>query len=329
MKHLRLFLYFLLVFILVEAKGQTKPGNDVVKNDDPRSGGWLSDLKIVGIKSSLDGAIQKAYYFKSKSSVKKPLIVSLHTWSGSYAQRDTVSVLSIQKDINYIHPDFRGANTNPLACGSVATIRDIDDAISFAINQGNVDEQHIYVVGVSGGGYATLNMLAHSKHAIRKISAWAAIANLEVWYYESLVLKNRYAKDILDCTNSKGELNLSEALKRSPITTDFSTRTQAKHTDINIYAGVYDGIQGSVSFTHSINFYNKLLMDLNVKDQKAYVSDKEKLYLLEFRKPLKDYGNITDRKICLKKKYKNISLVIFEGNHEILNEYAFENLLTN
>ena len=93
-----------------------------------------------------------------------------------------------------------------------------------------------------------------------------------------------------------------------------------------IHTGIYDGIQGSVPITHSINFYNKLLTDLKAEEV-FFVSDKEKLFLLEHRMPLGDFGSIGDRKLYLKKKYKNVELMIFEGNHELLPEYALSELL--
>ena len=57
--------------------------------------------------------------------------------------------------------------------------------------------------------------------------------------------------------------------------------------------------------------------------------DKEKLQLLEYRKPLGEYGKISDRNICLIKEFKNIKLIIFEGTHELLTEFAFNELIDN
>jgi hypothetical protein len=99
------------------------------------------------------------------------------------------------------------------------------------------------------------------------------------------------------------------------------------YSELYIYTGIYDGIQGSVPITQSINFYNKVLSDLGVKDASKFVSDQEKLELLEHRKKLGDFGEIAEREVFLRKEYLNLKLVIFEGNHEILPEYALEELL--
>lgn len=83
---------------------------------------------------------------------------------------------------------------------------------------------------------------------------------------------------------------------------------------------------GTIPITHSINFYNKLLEDLNVRDSSKYISLSEKLALLEFRKPLSNFGKISGREVALIKETNNIKLTLFEGGHEILNNFAFEEL---
>jgi len=297
-----------------------------VKFDDTRKTDWDKEFKIVEIKSKLDDNIQKAYFYNTKSKGSKPLIVSLHTWSGNYSQNDDLAKLCKQKNLNYIHPNFRGANWTTNSCCSKLALQDIDDAITFAINNSNVDTSKIFVIGVSGGGYATLSTFMKSKHNIKKFSAWASIADLFAWYSESKIRDINYAENILDCTSSKKSLNIENAKQKSPIYWDTPT-DKLKNSKLFIYAGIYDGIRGSVPITHSINFYNKLLKDLSVSDSSKYVSDNEKLKLLEFRRPLGDFGNIGGRKICLKKEYGNLSLIIFEGNHEMLTEFALDKLL--
>ena len=297
-----------------------------IKFDDTSKIVWSKDFQKIEIYSSIDNKVQNAYFFKAKADEKRPLIVSLHTWSGYFDQVDDLAELCIEKDVNYIHPDFRGANWTKDACCSKLGLTDIDDAIDFAINNSFVDVSKIYVIGVSGGGYAALSTFMKSKHNISKFSAWASISDLTAWYEQSRIRKNNYADHILACTGSTDTLNIEEAKARSPIfwTTPVE---KLKKSKLYIYAGIYDGIQGSVPITHSINFYNKVLKDLSVQDKTKFVSDYEKLKLLEFRKPLDDLGSISGRKICLKKEAGNIKLLIFEGNHEMLIYYALTEIL--
>jgi hypothetical protein len=253
-------------------------------------------------------------------------VVSLHSWSGNYEQKDELAALSKTKDLNYIHPDFRGVNWTKDACCSDLALADIDDAIDFAIKNSNVDLSRIYVIGSSGGGYATLATFMKSKHLIRRFSAWVPISDLPAWYAESKIMGTKYAENILDCTSSKDSLNMEIAIKKSPIY--WKTPVEKLNTtEFQIYAGVYDGIQGSVPITHSINFYNKILKDKQVIDSSIYVSDSEKLYLLEYRKALGEFGSIAGRKVFLKKQSGNLGLTIFEGNHEMLTNYAFNELI--
>jgi hypothetical protein len=300
--------------------------NSFTPFDDSRQTKWDADFKIVELKSSLDNSLQKAYFFKSKSAAPKPLVVSLHSWSGNYEQKDELAALSKTKDLNYIHPDFRGVNWTKDACCSDLALADIDDAIDFAIKNSSVDLSRIYVIGSSGGGSATLATFMKSKHLIRRFSAWVPISDLPAWYAQSKIMGTKYAENILDCTSSKDSLNMEIAIKKSPIY--WKTPVEKLNTtEFQIYAGVYDGIQGSVPITHSINFYNKILKDKLVIDSSIYVSDSEKLYLLEYRKALGEFGSIAGRKVFLKKQSGNLGLTIFEGNHEMLTEYAFNELI--
>ena len=169
-KKLKIIIIFVLVLSLGVSCGINKRQNEAtrefvkkdakettVKFDDTRNVNWDNEFNIVEIKSGIDENVQKAYFYTSKSNKPKPLIVSLHTWSGSYSQKDDLAKVCQEKDLNYIHPDFRGANWTKNACCSELAMNDIDEAITFAIDNSNVDTSKIFVIGVSGGGYATLS----------------------------------------------------------------------------------------------------------------------------------------------------------------------------
>jgi len=296
--------------------------------DDTRKTGWDEDFSLVYIPSSADTLTQRAFFFASTANDPAPLVVSLHTWSGDYSQNDELAALCKEKNINYIHPDFRGPNNHPDACISKLALSDIEDAITFALANSNADNSRIYVIGASGGGYATLASYMKLKYPVAAFSSWVPISDLEAWYYESLIRKNKYAGDVLACT-SPGDtiLNVENARERSPLFME-TPLEKAQQSDLFIYTGVYDGIQGSVPITHAINFYNKLLTDHGVKDASKYVSDAEKLFLLEFRKPLGKFGDIDGREICLAKSWKNIHLTVFTGRHEMLPEFALSVVLS-
>src|SRR5690606_35910714 len=94
---------------------------------------WTDAFKEVGIPSSVDGVLQKAYFHSARGADPRPLLISLHTWSGDYKQGDPLAEKAAEGNWNYIHPDFRGPNWTPDACMSPKALADIDDAIQYAI----------------------------------------------------------------------------------------------------------------------------------------------------------------------------------------------------
>ena len=315
-----------LILISLSALAQKHKVADNIPFDDTRKTHWPADFLKVDIPSSVDTVEQRAFFLRARSDQPGPLIVSLHTWSGDYQQKDPLATLCQEQDLNYIHPNFRGRNNSVQACCSELALSDIDDAIDYALQHAKVDPELIHVVGVSGGGYATLSTFMKSKHQIRTFSAWASISDLAAWHHESDIRENKYAQDILDCTASTVKLDREEALRRSPLHMKTPVR-KLTESKLLIYTGIYDGIRGSVPITHSINMYNKILQDLNVEDVRKYVSNSEKLALLEDRRPLGDFGMISDRRVFLKKEHGNVRLLIFDGGHEMLSEYALDELL--
>ena len=259
--------------------------------------------------------------------------MSLHSWSGGYDQKDTLSWQCIEKDYNYIHPHFRGPNNTYEACGSPLALSDIEDAIDYALENANVDTNRIHITGASGGGYATLLAYMKTKHRISSFAAWVPISNLVDWYHESEGRQNKYSRDIALSTTGKKfdkenyHFNETEARKRSPIfmNTPVQDRLDSK---LYIYAGVHDGYSGSVPITHSLNFYNKVVVDFDMMEKEALIPSGEIIDLLTYRgssASLKD--KIGGRNIHLQKNYKDrVRVTIFEGGHERLDEVALDHI---
>lgn len=287
---------------------------------------WPPEFKIVEIPSSQDRTLQFAYIYKSTGNQKQPLVVSLHTWASGYGQF-TFSAASQAKakNWNFIHPDFRGPNRTPQACASPLVISDIEDAIRWALEHLRADPERIYVVGGSGGGYAALAMFMKSTINIKGYSVWVPISDLVQWFEEVQSRTPEYRQDILNCTDSFNEiLNIEEAKKRSPYY--WATPVEKlNNTKLQIFAGIRDGLNGSVPITQSILFYNKILTDLKTGDPSAYVSFKDISFMLENRYfPQNGKNLIGGRKIHYQKNFGNLSLIIFEGGHEMLEDHVLE-----
>lgn len=277
-------------------------------------------LQKDSIRSSLDGITQVFYYDKSTAATPQPLVVELHSWSNSAdSQMGMIATQVHAKNWNYIFPNFRGVNNHPKACCSEFVLSDIDEAIDWALKNLKVDRKQIYVVGFSGGGYATLSTYMRSRHAIRGFSAWASISDLEAWYAQSVERKNKYAAEIVQCIGANGTFDAEKARARSPLFWERPTNKR-KNTLLQIYVGVHDGYTGSVPISQSINFYNKLLKDFKEKDQSRYVSAEDLELMLKTRSfPTQNpAGKLGDRALLYQKTAKNIGITVFEGTHEIL-----------
>jgi len=283
-------------------------------------------LKKDSIQSTLDKNTQVFYFDKSTSSKAKPLVVELHSWSNTAdSQKDILAEQAHIKNWNYILPNFRGVNNHLKACCSEFVISDIDEAIDWALQHMNVDKKNIYIIGNSGGGYATMAMYMKSRHNIRSFSAWSSISDLATWHKESLERKNKYADEIIQCTNANGVLDDQKARERSPLFWETPIKKR-KNSALQIYAGIHDGYTGSVPISQSIHFYNKLLIDTGETDDARYVSSNDTSIMLKtqsfpLKKPIKKIDN---RAILYQKSSKKITITIFEGTHEILKNVALD-----
>ena len=298
--------------------------------DDEWKNHWPAGFQEISIPSSIGNSWQKAMFLPATGDGPQPLVVSLHTWSGDYRQKDLLAGKILEQGWNYIHPDFRGRNTRPEACGSEKVIPDIEDAIQYAFKNGQVDPDNIHVIGASGGGYATLLMYMKTSLDVRTFSAWVPISDLVDWYRACESRGLKYAGDILSCTGSRDSvLNMEEARARSPYFMD-TPASLRRNSTLNIYCGIHDGYTGSVPITQSINFYNKLVRDMKGKKSDLVPVD-DALIMLSQRtfNPGEEKRLILPegRSIHYQKQFQSINLIIFEGGHEMLTEAAMEEFI--
>lgn len=284
---------------------------------------WDQGFLRITIPSSVDGKEQSAYFYKSGNASPMPLIVSLHTWSGNYSQNDPLAPMAKNEEWNYIHPDFRGPNKVASACLSNKVIGDIDDAISYAIDNGNIDTSKIFIVGVSGGGFATLGTYFKTHHQVCAFFTWAPISDLTAWYYQSSNRNSKYTQDILGCISSSADFDEKKAKLRSPL---FWEIPKHPNGSLEIYAGINDGYTGSVPISHSILIYNHIAKQLG-RGQKDLIDQSDIIKLLTRGVDKKNsLGFLGSRKIYYKRSTGLLSLVIFDGSHEMLPQYCFNRM---
>ena len=85
--------------------------------------------------SPLDGETQSLLYWAPETAVTEatPLFVFVHSWSSDYLQDNGkwLKECARRKWI-WLHPDFRGVNQSPKACGSKFARQDVLDEIGRA-----------------------------------------------------------------------------------------------------------------------------------------------------------------------------------------------------
>ncbi len=318
----KLIIFFLLFAEIVMAQNNPKWDDTIRKN-------WPVEFEKTEIKSSVDGKMQKAFVYFTKSETPKPLIVSLHTWSGDYTQIDPLTTAILKKDWNYIHPNFRGPNKTMEACGSKFVVSDIDDAISYALENANVDTTNIHVIGVSGGGFATMLTYMKSAHNIKTFSSWAGISNVVNWYYESLGRNNKYAGDICMSTTGKiTDFDVDEAVSRSPFYMETPVKKR-ENSKLFLYCGVHDGYTGSVPISQTIDLYNKIITDFEKENTNSKVpAEIREIMLRQQNLPGTHIAEkIGDRKIIYQNAFQNkVFLNVFEGGHEMIVDVALNHI---
>ncbi len=278
--------------------------------------------------SSLDGAVQPLFYWAPEGAAERPtpLFVFLHSWSSDYRQDNSKwFAQAVKRGWIYVHPDFRGVNDKPAACGSRLARQDVLDSIDFICRKYRVDPERVYLAGVSGGGHMSMLMAGHHPDRFSAVSAWVGIGNLSDWY--RFHVRNgkpeKYARMIqqsLGGVPGESAAADAESRDRSPV----FHLASAVELPISIYAGIEDGHSGSVPVRHSLEAFNVIAAARG----SAVVSEEEMEQLWKNRKltrPLvSDLEEIPDfgRDIFLRRHAGNAHVTIFDGGHESLPEPA-------
>ena len=256
-----------------------------------------------------------------QDKLSRPLVVSLHSWSGNLEQRgEDLEAAADKRGWIYLFPNFRGRNDHPEACGSTLAQQDILDATEFAVQQYRVDRSRIYLTGASGGGHMTMLMAGRHPEPWAAASAWVGISDLAAWH-------QKHAK------GGYGEMmrkSCGGAPQDSPkIDREYRLRSPLTHLHrigrlpIDIAAGIHDGHTGSVPIRHSLLAFNEIAKAA----KQTTISEREMQELStpkgRLTKPL-DTDKVVDasfgREIHLRRHCGASRVTIFEGGHEGIAE---------
>lgn len=301
----------------------------VARGDEP-----LPALTEISIASTLDGEKQPVLYWAPEKAKTQPtvLFVFLHSWSSDFKQNNSKwQAEAVKRGWIYLHPNFRGVNNSPKACGSKFARQDILDAIDFIHKNFKVDQSRIYLAGVSGGGHMSLLMAGHHPDRFSAVSAWVGISDIADWYRFHVKdgVPQKYAKMILQSFGGppgKSAAIDAEYVDRSPI----HHLSASADLPIDIFAGVNDGHAGSVPVRHSLVAFNEIAKVHGT----SVVSDREMRQLWENRQLSSPQASdkVTDetlgREIKLRRESKHSRVTIFEGGHESIPAAAIAWLAT-
>lgn len=282
---------------------------------------WPKEVEDIRYPSAADGTKQAAMWYAPKGGKRAPLLVALHPWSAGYRRGQSVPYAEwcIRKGWVFIHPDFRGPNVRPEACGSELVVQDILGAVEHARKSADVDEERVYLMGASGGGYATLLMAGRAPMTWTAASAWVPILDLAVWHGDSKARKNKYMKETEDCCGGApgSSAEADRQYERRSVKTYLAA---AVDVPLDINAGITDGHTGSVPISHTLLAFNMLARPedrLSAEEIEYFV--KTQSVPPHLRQDIYDatYG---EKRPLFRRSSNRVRVTIFQGGHDELYE---------
>jgi dienelactone hydrolase len=282
--------------------------------------GWVPRIEDVRITSTWDGADQPAMWLPPRGEGPAPLLVVLHSWSHTYQQHWGIPY-GQWAELNgwaLIHPDFRGAFRTQAATGSDVAVRDVLDAIDFAVGHESVDDRRVYVIGFSGGGMMSLLMAGRHPERVAGAVSWVPIHDLGAWHGYNRLLGTLYTHQIEESCGGDPTSDAVAALEcawRSPQ----SHLDAARTAEVPVYLGhgLHDDL---VPAHHTIAAFNQLAapgdhLPGDVVD--AARSDHDAAT------PVGDEGVETyfatdEPDVVLARRSGPVTVVVFDGDHEML-----------
>lgn len=296
-----------------------------IRADEP-----LPPLAEFTVTSTLDQQPQpvRIWVPEKASTEPVPLFIYLHSWSSDYKQDNSIwQAEAVRRGWIFLHPNFRGRNDHPEACGSPLARQDILDALDATQQKYRVDPERIYLAGTSGGGHMSMLMAGYHPHRFSAVSAWVGISDLTEWYR----FHTRNGKPTNYATMMEAVCG-GPAGKSAQIDAEYRSRSplfvldKAKDLPIDIAAGVEDGHLGSVPVRHSLQAFNVLAR----QHRSPEVSEKEMQQLWEWKKLRQPQPSDTaedstfGRSLHLRRTAGPSRVTIFAGDHEGLPAPACE-----
>lgn len=302
-------------------------GFGVLRADDeavsagPPAPAW-GDLETIEIRSSLDGQIQPAKWHVPPEAKRSdtPILIFLHSWSGDYRQDNSDWLREAsRRGWVFLHPDFRGPNRRPEACGSPLARQDVLDAIDFVASRVRLDPRRIYLAGSSGGGHMAMLMAGHHPERFSAVSAWVGISDLAAWhaFHDRQGASGKYAAMIRSSLGGRpGSSPEADAryVDRSPI----HHLHRVGDLPLDLAAGVRDGKRGSVPIRQTLEAFNVVARARG--DEPVSDAEIERLWSTgepaASRRGDREADPAFPRAILLRRRAGASRVTIFDGDHE-------------
>lgn len=284
-------------------------------------------VREVRIRSSKDGVRQAAMWLPPKGK-EQPLIVSLHSWSSTYEQHYGIPYgqWAAANGWALIHPDFRGVNDRPQATGSALAVQDVIDAVDFAVREGRIDEDRVFLTGFSGGGMLALLAAARHPDRFAGAAAWVPIHDLYAWYEfnRDMVPPRAYAAQIR--ASCGGDPSTSAKARRDCERRSPSTYLgAARRAGVPVYIGhgLSDGV---VPPLHSVRAYDQLAQrgDRLGAEVRQAVARNRLPGDLRGSVKTRTFFRAGDPRVLFARRSGAATLVIFEGGHDMVYNPALE-----
>ncbi|MBL9213899.1 MAG: prolyl oligopeptidase family serine peptidase [Opitutaceae bacterium] len=283
---------------------------------------WRQAMAEVAIPCS-DGATQPALWYVPPGPGPKPLLVGLHTWSSQYdtpGQVEDYFAWCAAQGWALLQPNFRGPNNIPPAMGSDRAVADVVEAVAWARRQTDLDDTRLYLLGASGGGHMTLQVVARHPEIWAGASAWCGITDITRWYEELAQSPNpyhylEYIRGALGGAPTTDERRRAEAWRRSPL----SRLAHARGVPLDLNHGLHDA---GVPFTHALRAFDAVVPEADRLDPAGL-----RLALAEVRLPPAWPAAPADptygaKRPLFRRTAGSTRVTIFDGGHEMVYQAA-------
>jgi hypothetical protein len=252
------------------------------------------------------------------------LIIDLPSWNGTAyslsGKPEPLITAARRSGWSYLRPALAGPTHTQSGCCSEAALASLKVAVEYAQGATAVRPSYTVIVGESGGGYTALCSVLDGRLDVAAYLSFVPIVDLEAWHAKHA--NARTGSQIRACTGNKRELSTSEAQQRSPL---YRPVARVELLDrLGIFAGIHDGINGSVDVSQSINMFNRLVSE---RGGSEIVDPVERAKLLRDRRGARHSDRtFGDRAVHLWRESGGLRLVLFEGAHEMPTEAALEEI---